>query len=226
MTWLVVAEIILAIGISLRSGTDTALVYDSLEAANSKKAYIKILGKTVSAFNFGEALAAFCASILLLIGMSVYSISVVNAVLVWPCMALVFFIHEPPRVKMEGKHTENFAYIWRGMFKQTKLLRLVIINSVFSFSGTLMAVWLFQKYWEAIHIPIVYFGFLWALTNLAAGFASRHAHKVEKKIGEYRNHRICRISSSGSLLGNFLDRPFHWSFGLYVISGGIVGLVR
>lgn len=183
MTWLIVAEFILALGISLRSGTDTALIYDSLDAAKSKKASIKVLGKNISAFNFGEALAAVVTSALMYFGTTVYSISVINAILVWPCVILVFFIVEPPRLKMGNQHIQNMTYIWRGLFRQTKLLRMIIYNSIFSFSGTLMAVWLFQKYWQNIEIPIVYFGLLWALTNLSAAFSSQKAHKVEKLLG-------------------------------------------
>lgn len=180
LTVLIIAEIILGVAVSLKSGSDTALIYDTLEAVGSKKAQIKILGRSISYFSLGEALASFMASVLMLISFNMDHLAIISAVTSWFGFFITLSLIEPPRQKMGLKHNENFSYIYQGLFKQTKLLNLIILNSVLSSTGTLIAVWLFQQYWKDIQIPMVYFGFLWALTNLTVSFTSRHAHKIEK----------------------------------------------
>ena len=177
---LVVAEIILAFAVSLVSGTDTALLYDSLEALGSKKAQIKILGKSLSYFSFGEAIAALLTTLLLYLGLTVRDLAWISGAVAWIPFFIVMSMIEPPRKTMGSQHKENFKYILEGIFKQSRLLNLILLNTVLSFVGTLCAVWLFQKYWEDLHIPITYFGLLWALTNFTVAFVSRKAHKIEK----------------------------------------------
>jgi len=183
LTVFIIAEVILGIAISLSSGTDTALIYDTLEALGNKKAQIKILGKSISYLTLGEGLASLLGSCLLLLAFTVHDLSIISAVVSWVPLFIVLGLKEPKRTKMEGGHKENTKYVFKKLFKQSKLLNLIIINSVFSFSGTLFAVWIFQKYWENLGIPLIYFGFLWAMTNFFTSICSRYAYKVEKKFG-------------------------------------------
>ncbi len=176
----ILAEIILGIGASLKSGTDTSIIYDTLESLGSKKAQIKILGKSMSYLTLGEGLASIIASILMYFAFTTKDLAAVSAFMSWIPFALCFFIIEPPRQKMESNHRENFKYIFKRLFKETRLLNLIILNTVLSSCATLMAVWLFQKYWNNIGIPLVYFGLLWGLNNLVASFFMRKAHKIEK----------------------------------------------
>jgi MFS family permease len=179
----IIAEIILGIAVSLNSGTDTALIYDTLEATRNKKAQIKILGKSLSYLTLGEGLASLIGSILLLLTFTVRDLAVVSAIVSWIPLFITLTLVEPSRKKMVDTHRENIRHIYKGLFKQSRLLSFIILNSIFSFSGTLFAVWLFQKYWEDLGIALVYFGFLWAMTNFTASFFSRYAHKIEKKWG-------------------------------------------
>jgi len=183
LTMLIVAEVILGVAVSLQSGTDTALIYDTLEVTENKQAQIKILGKSLSFFALGEGVASLVTSVLLILSFSMKNLAVISAIMSWIPFFITLTLVEPPRKKMGTKHRENMGYIYAGLFKQSRLLNLIILNSIFSFSGTLMAVWVFQKYWENLHIPLIYFGFLWAATNFTVSFTSKRAHKVEKRWG-------------------------------------------
>ena len=180
LTHLIIAEVVLGVGMSLSSGTDTALLYDTLEKLRSKKAHVKILGKSISFLSMGEGCASLIASILLLYSFSPGDLAIASAICSWIPFFITLFLYEPPRQKMEQKHNENVKYIFEKLFKESKLLRLIMLNIVFSFSGTLFAVWLFQKYWSNLGIPLFYFGLLWALTNFTVSVSSRYAHKLEK----------------------------------------------
>lgn len=180
---LVIAEIILGIALSLTSGTDTALLYDTLEVTNPNKAQIKVLGKSVFYFSLGEGFASLIASLLLLASFNIWDLALTSAIMSWTPLIVSLSLVEPPRTKMSAGHKENARYIITSLFKQSRLLRLIMINAVMSFLSTLVAVWMFQRYWEKVGIPIIYFGFLWALTNFTVSFVSKKAHKVEKKLG-------------------------------------------
>jgi MFS family permease len=209
LTVLIIAEVILGIAVSLNSGSDTALIYDTLEATGSKKAQIKILGRSISYFSLGEALASLLASILMMLSFNIDHLAIISALTSWIGFIITATLVEPPRQKMGTKHQENFSYIYQGLFKQTRLLNLIILNSILSSTGTLIAVWLFQKYWHDIKIPMIYFGFLWALTNLVVSFTSRHAHKIEKFWGSSNVILIIGSLPIAGYLGiSFIDHSF------------------
>ena len=180
LTHLIIAEIILGIGLSLSSGTDTALLYDTLEALKSKKNQVKALGKSISYLSMGEGFASLIASGLIYLSFTTHDLAIASAICSWIPFLITLFLYEPPRKKMEKEHKENVKYIFKMLFKQSKLLRLIMFNIVFSFSGTLFAVWMFQKYWGNLGIPLFYFGLLWAITNFTVSFSGRYAHKLEK----------------------------------------------
>ena len=85
---------------------------------------------------------------------------------------------------MDAKKTrENISYIYKSLFGQTALLRLIILNGVFYNFATLVAVWSFQKYWQDVGVPLYFFGYLWFLINITVGITARYAHKFEKRWG-------------------------------------------
>lgn len=199
---LAVAEVILAVAVSLASGTDTSLIYDSLEALGSKKAEIKILGRTVFYMTLGEGIAGGLASLFMLYSQNLNIIATVSAVMCWIPLFICWRMEEPPRKLMDRrKHKENFIYIYASMFKHSALLNMIILNMTFYFTATLFAVWMFQKYWQNISIPLIYFGFLWALTNFVVSVTARYAHKIEKRLGSTAVVLIIGILPIGGYLG-------------------------
>ncbi len=179
---LVVAEIVLALAISLFSGTDLSLLYDSLEALGDKKATIKIVGRKVFFRNTGESFAGLLGGWLLLWHFEAPAIA--QAVVGLVPLGIALTLYEPPRKKMSAmKHKENFQYIWRAMFGHSTLLTLIILTGVFYSFVTLVAVWLFQEYWQQVGIPLTAFGYLWFATNITVAVTGRYAHKIEKRFG-------------------------------------------
>jgi MFS family permease len=203
---LIIAEVILAIAVSLSSGTDTALIYDTLDITSPKKAKVKVLGRSLSYFAMGEGVAALLSSILLIFSISIKDLAIISAATSWLTLFIAFTLIEPPRKKMENKHRENFKYIYRKLFKQSKLLNFIILNIISSFSGTLFAVWLFQKYWTNLKIPLMYFGFLWAITNFVVSYTSAKAHQIEKSWGSTNILILIGILPIAGYLGiSFVD---------------------
>ncbi|MFC1679575.1 MFS transporter [Elusimicrobiota bacterium] len=179
---LLVAELVLAVAVSLYSGTDISLIYDSLSAAGSKKAPIKLMGLKVFYGQVGETLGGLVGGWLVLASLEAPVIA--QAVVAWLPALVVLGLREPPRPLMDKtKHRENAAYIWRSLFRKSPLLTLVILNMVSWGSATLIAVWAFQKYWQSLGIALAWFGYLWAVSNLTVAVVARYAHKIEKALG-------------------------------------------
>lgn len=180
---LAVAEVILGVCVSLFSGTDTSLIYDTLNATGSKQAQIKILGKSLFYMALGEGTAALLASLCIYF-VSVNNLAWISAAFSWIPFFIALRFVEPPRATMsKTDHWGNFRYIFEGLFKQSIILNLIILNIIFYSVSTLFAVWMYQKYWGDIGIPILYFGYLWAISNFVVAAAAKYAHKVEKAVG-------------------------------------------
>lgn len=197
---LAVAEIFMALGLSLASGTDIAVIYDSLDALGSKKAPIKIVGRTMYYQQLGEAIAGLIGGWLIYI--SIEAPVIIQAVVAWIPLFVAFFIFEPPRPLMDKKsHKENFAYIYRSVFGHSKLLTLVVLNLIIFGVGTLIAAWCIQKVWQERDIPVIYFGYLWAAMNYLVAITARKAHKIEKHLGSSKTMLLMGTMPAVGYLG-------------------------
>jgi len=197
---LLAAELVLAFAVSLFSGTDVSLIYDSLAAAGSKKAPIKLMGRKVFYQQVGETLGGLAGGWLVLASLEVPVMT--QAFAAWLPVLVVFWLREPPRELMDKtKHRENIAYIWRSMFKHSPLLTLVILNMVSAGSATLIAVWAFQKYWQSLGIALAWFGYLWAVSNITVAITARYAHKIEKAVGSAAAVTLMAILPVAGYLG-------------------------
>ncbi|HAG91268.1 MAG TPA: hypothetical protein DCL41_05320, partial [Bdellovibrionales bacterium] len=180
--YFVAAEVVMALAVSLMSGTDVSMIYDSQNALGSSKAPIKMVGRRVFYMQMGETLGGLIGGFLMVFSFQgpIWG----QTVVAWlPCF-VVLFLTEPPRSGLEGRsHSENFSLVLRTLFVESKLLRRIVLTSMVYGVATLIAVWGFQKYWQELSIPIEYFGYLWAMSNLTVALTGRFAHKIELLLG-------------------------------------------
>ncbi|MEL6820803.1 MAG: MFS transporter [Calditrichota bacterium] len=210
--WFMVFELTLAIAGSLISGSDIALIYDSLDGTEMQHEQEKeIVGKNIFYSQMAETLAALAGGAL---AFSSLQLPVqVNAVTGWLPFIIALTLQEPPRKKMSRKeHGENFRHVYAILFRGSKLMRFTILGLVFSGTSTLIGVWAFQGYWEAENVPIYYFGYLWALFNFAVASTARAATFLNRYFG-----RIIMLWLIALL-------PVAGYFGMSVL-GGIFGIL-
>ncbi|MCB0266039.1 MAG: MFS transporter [Calditrichia bacterium] len=176
-------EITMSIAVSLISGTDVALIYDSIELLEDRKFnQNRILGKKVFYSQIGETIAALIGGAAAAV--SLYLPAQINAVTAWMPFVIGLTLFEPPRQLMDRqKHAENIRYIYRSLFQHSKLLTFIILNLVIYGVATLLAVWAYQGYWQSMDIPLSWFGYLWAGFNLTVALSGRAAHIIEEKLG-------------------------------------------
>lgn len=181
-----VYELILGIGISMSSGADLALLYDSqlqLQREGSDHAGNNHIARLVSLEGIAGALGAIAASILSHYSLQAVAISqaLINIIPLLVALTLV----EAPREISTGSHGDNTRNIVETITRQPLVLLTAVAMIAFGLSG-LIAFWLYQKYWDASGIPITAFGYIWAGYCLARGFAARFAVQAEEVLGVRR----------------------------------------
>jgi MFS family permease len=93
-------------------------------------------------------------------------------------------LQEPPFFQ-EGLETESYLqHLGKSLRISTTgaagyfVLYAAVIRLFFS-----LGFWLWQPYLKLSGVPIAWFGFIYAAQNLVGGYASKQAHRVERKIG-------------------------------------------
>ena len=173
----------MGIALSMISGGDVALLYDSHLAAGGEKSQgTAVLGNANLAAQAGGTVSA-------LLGGAVVTLSYgyllwANAILSWIPMLLVLRVTEPPAALDRGKKR---AEVLKEMLSTTLVrdaaTRLVLLNVVAWGTGGLVMFWVNQKYWQESGVPLASFGILLAGYGLIAGLAGRSAALGETRFG-------------------------------------------
>lgn len=179
---LLIFELLIGLGLSLMSGSDFSILYDSLALLNADR---KEKARAISQIQFSKGIAEAIASV---IGGLIATVSFEKALYAQVfCGWLPFFValslSEPKREVMKKGHGENLKQIFHHLFFKEKLTTLIFVNLVVWGLSTFCAVWIFQKYWQVNGIDLVYFGFLWGGYNLVVALVSKRVHEWENRFG-------------------------------------------
>ena len=171
------------IALSMISGGDIALLYDShLAAGNQQSRGTTLLGNAKLAAQIGTTLSG-------LLGGAVVTLSYghllwANAILSWIPVLLVLGVTEPPAVLPRTKKwSHELKDVLATILVHDGATRLIFLNLVLWGSGALVMFWVNQKYWEASAVPLAWFGVLLAGYNLIDGFAARFAARGVTRYG-------------------------------------------
>ena len=181
-----IAQILVGIGGSLMSGSDSALIYDTLLETESKSSYTKIEGRNYAIGNFSEALAGVLGGFLAV--SSIYLPIYVQTTILFFSIPIALTLLEPT-MHEENKLDRSFKAIM-GVVKfslvdNTRLRWLIIYSSAMGVA-TLSMAWFAQPFFKEVGLPLAYFGILWAGLNFSAGLTSFNAHQFDKKENNYK----------------------------------------
>jgi MFS family permease len=164
------------------SGTDVALLYDTLKALGREDEFKQVLGKSQWYGSLAMALSGVIGGLLAQVDLSyawwAYFVAGIGTLVV------KFALQEPPFFRESEKDESYLRHLGQS-------LRLAFASDAayFVLYGAIiwlffsLGFWLWQPYLKLTGLPVAAFGFLYAALNLAGGFVSRQAHKVEKRIG-------------------------------------------
>ncbi|MFT5108084.1 MAG: putative MFS family arabinose efflux permease, partial [Pseudoalteromonas tetraodonis] len=180
---LLLGELVLAVGWSFISGTNSALLYDTLVELGEEENYAKVFGRHRSSANFSEAGASILgaaiavASIRLpaLVQIGLYSLSIPIA------LSLV----EPARQRFTNS-AGPLAGIREIALEAVALkreVRLLIVLSGIVGTATLAMAWLSQPWLNFAGVPLVSFGLIWAALRITVGISALCASRIQKRLG-------------------------------------------
>ena len=223
---LVIFEVTVGIGVSLLSGSDLSLLYDSQLALNlSPRDKVRGVARQRLAMASAEGIAALLAAVLVLWSFDL--VVIVNAVIAWIPLLIACQLAEAPYKRMSlSQPVANFRRILVHLFYQDELLRLTTLAVTFYGLSTFYVVWLIQPYWESLGIPLAMFGVLWAAKNFTIAVTARFAAPLEERFGAAPVLAVMALlpvlgylgmAIDGGLIGVVLAFSFYISRGLHQV---------
>ena len=182
-----VAEIILGLGGSFISGSDSALLYDSLAALRRQHQYLRFEGRITSLGNFAETAAALCGG--LLAGYLGYrSVYFAQGIIAFIAVPASLLLTEPP-----GDHpieSPGFTHILK-ICKETLILDKTLRSTIFFSSvigiSTLCMAWTAQIYFVAAGLTTYEITPLWIALNLTVAITAAFATDIVTFFGKERS---------------------------------------
>lgn len=180
------AQAVIGVGISLVSGTNSALIYDSLLEAGREGEYRMREGKRVGLALYSVAGASIVGGFVYEYGHGLPILMSLAAQSV--ALFISFMLAEPERRrKAAEKHpladmidTARFAL--RGHAE----VGLIIVFSAVMFSATKVIMWSQQPYYMAMGLAEKYFGVMMAVGFVLGGLSSHHAHRLDGKVSNIK----------------------------------------
>jgi MFS family permease len=215
----VTAEVILGLSMAFLSGTDSAVVFESLKAWKREAEYSKIEGRINGLYHLGVAFSSIIGGICAVF-MPVWTLMLVTGFFSFISFILALFMKEPEYevYKHQRGTLYGFYKIFRYTFLRSKIVRAALPLLAACYLSTMLGVWLYQPFWTARQVPIWLFGILWACLFLPSSVGSHLAHKVEKILGR---RRIIYILPLPPLLGYVLAGilPGYWALApIYLVN--------
>lgn len=175
-------------GTSLLSGADLALLYDTERElqqdkpsrANRAVRNLFVIGMAA------EGLASLSATGLLFYGgiTTVIAAQTVCGLLV---LAAAIVLRKPRRANSGYSpivgECQNLGNVLSSLWRQSVLMRRLLVALCLWPVVTLLAVWLMQRVWVELDLTLLHFGWIWCVLQLVGALTGQAAHAVERWIG-------------------------------------------
>jgi len=169
----------------MRSGCDSALIYDTLIQLKKESEYKKFEGKSIFITRVGASAASILGGLLALLTLRVpFYVNIATSALMLP---IALSLIEPQRKKLESASPfKDILRICRFSFANVQLRFLMIYGALILSSGA-VGVWSYFLYYESLGISVGYFGALFAVFQLFSAYGAKKAHVLEKILGEKKS---------------------------------------
>ena len=182
-SYFLMAEVMLGIGQSFISGTDTALLYDTMVALKKEEKYLKVEGRMTSVGNFAEAISGIAGGMLAVVSPRLPFICQACFALVAIPAALTLIEPEVTSSKKKPGFADLIQAFRNALIKNKALQKNLLVSSVIG-ASTLTMAWFVQPYFKVINLPTALYGISWSLLNASVGIAALSAFRFERRFGE------------------------------------------
>ena len=226
--YFLLAQILVGFAGSLISGSDSAIIYDTLLQTNNKDSYAKIEGKNYAIGNFSEATAGIFGGILAV--SSIYLPIYAQTGFIFLSIPIALTLVEPEIKNIIGSKNSLqsiFTLVKSTLIENSKLRWLIVYSSAMGVA-TLSMAWFAQPFFIAIDLPLVFFGIVWSLLNFTSGISSYNSHYFSNKFS-YRNliSYSVIISLSFFFLGfSIISYGLFFIFIIYFFRGIVTPILR
>jgi MFS family permease len=201
------------IGAALTSGTDTAILYDTLKALDREDQFQQVAGKMGWYGSLSMAFAGIIGGLLAAFDMSYAWWAYFVAGLL--AMIVKFTLIEPPFFRSttkEESYLQHLGQSWRISTRGAAGYFVFYAAVIWFFFS--IGFWLWQPYLELSAVPLTWFGFIYAVQNVIGGFSAKQAHRIERKIGTRKTLLIIPL---GLAVVFILESQFVFALGFIFI---------
>lgn len=221
MTMFILYAILASLAHALNSGTDTALMYDTLLNEGKKNEYKKLSGIYMSLWPIGASVGSIIGGYLATFSFRnpvIYSLITFSISLI-----MLFFLVEPKFEKKIGstinKHIwDSFKYV----IKNNQLI-IILIGGTVAWAFGESTHFLSQIFFQYKQIPIVWYGYLSALSFGFSSLGFYFSHSISNFFGEKRTLIAC-IIFTGALVTLSTQLPGFFAIFLFIFSSFFFGL--
>lgn len=177
-----VAEAIMGVGNSCISGTDSAMLYDSLQQSQNQEKYLKYEGRVTSLGCLAETTAALFGGTIAALT-SYNSVFWIQSVIALTAIPAACMLVEPSRGKLLHKSLNQIFEIgFFALFKHKGLSRTTMLSSVTGIATLTMA-WTIQTFFVIQDFSEIQTTTIWVLLNLTVALSSLFSNRLEKIFG-------------------------------------------
>lgn len=194
----ILAEFLIAVGNSLRSGSDSALIYDTLIRLGAEGRYKTFEGKASFFSRLGSSLASVLGGALAAASLRLpFYVNIGTAALMLP---LALSLVEPARSTIESPHpVRDIVGAGRLMLSDPRLRPLVLLAALIMSTG-IIGLWSYFLYYRELGVGVEWFGLLFALSQLASAAGSKLAGRIEAGLGPRRGLLVLLAIGPGFLI--------------------------
>ena len=217
------AEILLGISFAFISGSDSALLFETLHQSGREEDYARYDGRMTGFAQIGEASGAIFAGVM-------YAAAPLLPFFVQIGVWLLALIISRSLVEVPAEPTSSpqshLAEAWsvgRHALVENTHLRYTILLTTLLGLASFFPVWLIQPTMQQSGVPLVWFGPIWAVANLTVAMFSMLSHRAFFHLGERGMTILLLLLTVAGYAGLGLATAW-WGFVFYFLLTAMRGL--
>jgi fucose permease len=177
----ILAEAVLAVSVSMRSGCDSAMLFDSLRQLKREGEYKRLEGRCALFARTGTAVSSVAGGLLAMLFLRLPFLVNVASALFMPALALS--LAEPEREQRRSKNPlRDILHICRHCLREPHI-RPVVLSCGLLMASNLTALWAYFLLYQELGIEVGWFGVLFAVFQLAGALGGSRAHAFSERFG-------------------------------------------
>lgn len=182
----ILAEIIFSIGMTFKSGAETAILFDSLKLEGREKEFQTIVGRARSYLLYASAVGSLLAGFVY--SYNIYLPFIISIGFIFISLLVAISFKEPKlhefKVHSEIKYNQIIKNSAGLILNNKKVLNVVLFSTV-TFIFMRMAYPFYQPHMQATGIDVKYFGVIFFAFNIVAGFSAKRIDFFIEKTKPY-----------------------------------------